>query len=138
MPDSTGPHAIPPPAMVPRDPFALPPPESDPPFTSKGASWKTIAAALGVIITIVVSALGLSYQIGETGADQRARDREISAQIEVIDRRTERIGDAQEHQREELSTHRAELRELRRDVDANESELRDLNKRRGGGRVAND
>jgi flagellar motility protein MotE (MotC chaperone) len=128
--ENTGPHAIPPPPIVPRDPFASTPPESEPPISAKGASWKTIAAALGVIASIVASALGLSYQIGETSAAQRARDREISAQIEVIDRRTERIDGAQAHHRDELSTHRAELRELRRDVDDNTAEIRALNKRR--------
>lgn len=132
MPDSTGPHAIPPPPLVPRDPFAAPPPESDPPISAKGASWKTIAAAVSVIAGIVASTVTLSYQIGERAAEQRARDAEQSGQLEIIDRRIDRIGEAQLEQGDEITAHRERLTQLRHDVDTNTSEIRDLNKRRGG------
>lgn len=124
--ENTGPHAIPPPPFVPRDPFG-PAPESDPPFTSKGASWKTIAAALGVVATIIGSTITLSYQIGERAAEQRARDAEQTGQLEVITRRIERIGNAREHDREELTAHRERLASHRERIDALE---REINKRR--------
>lgn len=113
------------------------PRESDPPITSKGASWKTIAAALGVLAGIAGSTVTLSYQIGQKDAEQRARDREQSGQLETIARRIDRIGDAQEHQREELTAHRERIGALRRDVDTAARELREINKRRER-RVAHD
>lgn len=127
--EPTGSHAIPPPPMVemPRDPFASAPPTSEPPISAKGATWKTIAQTAIVLAGVVASALGISHQIGESAADARARDRELSAAVEIIDRRTERIDSAQGAHRDEITVHRERLAATARRLDAIE---RELNKRR--------
>lgn len=127
--EATGPHPVP--------PLLRPPADSEPPISPRGASWKAIGAALAVLLGIIGSTLTISYQIGLREAEQRARDATQSEQLDEQGEQLKQVArdvrvmrDAQLGYREQLSAHRERLQTLRRDVDVNGREIRELNKRR--------
>jgi septal ring factor EnvC (AmiA/AmiB activator) len=120
-PEHTGSHLIPPPPALPTLP------SSEPPISKRGVSWKLVGAFLALLMTVGASALGISNQIGESAAEERARDRATSQQIEQLTREVRVIGGTLVTHREQLTAHRERIGTLRRDVDELE---RDRNKRR--------
>lgn len=116
-PEHTGSHVIPPPPALPTLP------SSEPPISKRGVSWKLVGAFLALLMTVGASALGISNQIGESAAEERARDRATSQQLEQLTREVRVIGGTLATHREQLTTYRERIGSLRRDVDDLEREL---------------
>lgn len=110
--ETTGTHAIPPPPRLPRER------ESDPPLTAKGASWKVIGAALGLMFAALLPSATV---VMEAGAIRQAL---TDVRDEVNNLRTEvrGVGDREASTRERVAV-------IKTRVDRIEADLAELQRR---------
>ncbi len=117
--ENTGPHPIP----------AYVPPESEPPVSARGLTWKALAGLAAALIGLLGSTLTITYAIGESAAEQRARDREQSAQLTRIEADIRSIVARSQRHDAQIARHDTRLEVYGARIAANERAIEETKRR---------
>jgi hypothetical protein len=139
--DPTGPHMLPPPFVLREDTGshrAQLPPESDPPVSARGLSWKAVLSVASILFALAGSVGTYLYTHAEAEAEQRARHREVIARLDRIEDDVAAV--AVRHADSEREIHEQRLASagfesrIEARVDAHDRELEKMERRRRGER----
>lgn len=136
--DPSGSAAIPPPPFVPRDDTgshrAQLPPESEPPVSTRGLSWKAVLA-VGSVLTGLAGSVGTYlYTHAEAEAENRARHREVIARLDRIEDDVSAVAGSLARHGTQIEQHETRLAVIVRDVEALDREIEKMERRRRGER----
>jgi hypothetical protein len=110
------------------------PPDSDPPVSARGLSWKAILSVASILVALVGSVGTYLYTHAEAEADSRARHREVIARLDRIEDDVSAIAGQLAQHETQLHEHSTRMAVLVRDVEVLERELEKMERRRRGER----